>query len=101
MPRQPTGRPVGRPKGTTKLGTYTRITVRVPTALYDRLDAYAEGRSFARGGSPQFAACVREAIEHYLACPQKHQTQPQDEAVTETPAPQTPPRRRKRQAAAD
>lgn len=68
---------------------------------YSRLEAYAEGRSFARGGSPQLATCVREAIDHYLICPQKRQTQPQAEAVTETPAPQTPPRRRKRQAAAD
>jgi hypothetical protein len=97
MPRQPTGRPVGRPKGTTKLDNPIRVTVHIPTALYDRLEAYADGRSFARGGSPQFAACVREAIEHYLACPQKRLTQPEPAA----PAPPDPPRRRKRQAAAD
>jgi hypothetical protein len=99
MPRQPTGRPVGRPKGSTKLGAYTRITVRVPTALYDRLEAYADGRAFARGGTPMFAACVREAIEHYLTCPRKRHTRPQ--AEPEPPTPQAPPRRRKRQAAAD
>ena len=78
MPRQPTGRPVGRPKGSTKLGEHTRLTVRIPTELYARLEAYADGRSFARGGSPQLPVCVREALEHYLTCPQKRQTQPQE-----------------------
>ena len=93
MPRQPTGRPVGRPKGSTKLGEHTRLTVRIPTALYDRLEAYADGRSFARGGSPQLPACVREALEHYLACPQKRQTQARavPDTVTDTDAPQKPP----------
>ena len=38
MPRQPTGRPVGRPKGSTKLGEHTRLTVRIPTELYARLE---------------------------------------------------------------
>ena len=56
MPRQPTGRPVGRPKGTTKLGAYTRITIKVPLALYDRLEAYADNLTSVRGGSPQLAA---------------------------------------------
>jgi len=87
MPRQPTGRPRGRPVGTGTLGEQIRVTIRIPTALYARLEAYAEGRSFARGGTPQFAACVREALEHYLICPQKRQTQPQPEPETETPAP--------------
>jgi hypothetical protein len=103
MPRHPTGRPVGRPRGTSKLGTVKRVTVHLPDALYARLEAYAEGRRFARGGSPQLPTCVREAIEHYLICPQKRQTQPQEARaqteVAEIPAPQNPPRRRKRQAA--
>lgn len=99
MPRQPTGRPRGRPVGTGTLGEQTRVTVRIPTALYARLEAYAEGRSFARGGTPQFAACVREALEHYLACPQKRQIRPQAEVSPEPPAPPNPPRRRTRQTA--
>jgi hypothetical protein len=85
--------------GTGTLGEQTRVTIRIPTALYERLEAYADGRSFVRGGTPMFAACIREAIEHYLACPQKRQTRPQAEAVTAPSAPQPTPRRRKRQAA--
>jgi hypothetical protein len=74
------------------------VTIRIPTALYERLEAYAEGRTFVRGGTPMFAACVREAIEHYLACPQKRQTRPQAEAAP-APASPPPPRRRQRQSA--
>lgn len=73
----------------------------LPGETYDKLEIYAEGRSFARGGSPQLAACVREAIDHYLICPQKRQTQRQAEPVPEPPAPPQQPRQRKRQAAAD
>ena len=69
MPRQPTGRPRGRPKGSGELGEQTRLTVRIPLALYERLQAFAEGRVYTRG-APQLAICVREAIEEYLACRQ-------------------------------
>jgi hypothetical protein len=73
MPRQPTGNPRGRPVGSGTLGPQTRFTVRIPTSLFDRLEAYAEGRSYTRG-TPQLARCVREAIEHYLVCLNKRQT---------------------------
>jgi Recombinase len=73
--RYPTGRPRGRPVGSGGLGPQTRLTVRLPTVLFDRLEAYAEGRSAARG-TPRLdrARWVREAILHYLACPHKQQT---------------------------
>lgn len=73
MPRRPTGNPRGRPRGSGVLGEQTRLTVRIPSELYDRLEAFAEGRSFSRG-TPQLAGCVRDALEHYLACPYKRQT---------------------------
>ena len=73
MPRKPTGNPRGRPRGTGHLGTPQRITVWLPGALYERLDAYAEGRHFHRG-TPALAGCVRELLEHALACPYKQQT---------------------------
>ena len=73
MPRTPIGNPRGRPKGTGRLGEQTRFTVRVPRELYRRLEAFAEGRSFPRG-TPQLGRYVREALEHYLACPYKWQT---------------------------
>jgi predicted transcriptional regulator len=74
MPRHPTGNPRGRPKGSGLIGEdQTRLTVRIPSDLYDRLEAFAEGRSFTRG-SPQLAVCVREALAHYLICPDKRQT---------------------------
>ena len=82
MPRHATGKPRGRPVGSSKLGKVKRVTILLPEALYVRLEAYADGRSVVRGGSPQLPACVREAIDHYLACPQKRQTQPQ--TVTDT-----------------
>ena len=37
--------------------------------LYERLQAFAEGRVYTRG-APQLAICVREALEEYLACRQ-------------------------------
>jgi len=73
MPRKPTGNPRGRPKGTGRLGEQTRLTVRIPQALYTRLEAFAEGRSYTRG-TPQLAVCVREALEQYLAGSHKRQT---------------------------
>ena len=82
MPRHATGKPRGRPVGSSKLGKGKRVTVLLPEALYMRLDAYAEGRSIARGGASQLSTCVRDAIEHYLSCPQKRQIQLQ--AVTDT-----------------
>ena len=69
MPRQPTGKPPGRPKGSGQLGEQTRLTVRIPMLLYERLQAFAEGRVYTRG-APQLAICVREALEEYLACRQ-------------------------------
>jgi predicted DNA-binding protein len=74
MPRTPTGNPRGRPKGTGRLGEQTRLTVRIPQDLYTRLEAFAEGRSYTRS-APRLAVCVREAIEQYLARPDKRQTQ--------------------------
>jgi predicted transcriptional regulator len=74
MPRKPTGNPRGRPTGTGRLGEQTRFTVRIPTELYARLEAFAEGRSYTRG-TPQLAGCVREALAHYLVCPHRRQTQ--------------------------
>ena len=65
MPRQPTGKPRGRPKGSGELGESQRLTVRIPLALYERLTAFAEGRSYTRG-TPQLAICVREALVAYL-----------------------------------
>src|SRR5712691_2040600 len=70
MPRTPTGRPRGRPTGTGKLGEHVRFTVRIPRALYDRLEAFAEGRRSPRG-TPQLSWCVRDALAHYLVCPQR------------------------------
>src|SRR5262249_5849024 len=69
-----TGNPRGRPKGSgLRLGAQqTRVTIRIPQALYDRLDAYAAGRHFTRG-TTQLADCVRELLEHALACPYKRQ----------------------------
>ena len=73
MPRRPTGKPRGRPPGTGTLGEQTRFTVRIPTELYQQLEAFAEGRSYTRG-TPQLAGCVREALAHYLVCPHRRQT---------------------------
>ena len=73
MPRKPTGNPRGRPPGTGRLTAPTRITVWLPGELYTRLEAFAEGRSYTRG-TPELARCVRDALEHYLACPYKRQT---------------------------
>jgi len=78
MPRQPTGRPVGRPKGSGLLGEegqgHKRLTVRLPSALYDALEAIAEQEHDTRE-APELARTVRGALEHYLACPQRRQTE--------------------------
>lgn len=74
MGRIPTGNPKGRPKGTGRLGAEViRLTVRIPEDLYTRLVAFAEGRSYHRG-DPQLSDCTRDAIAHYLACPDKRLT---------------------------
>jgi len=73
MPRKPTGNPTGRPKGSGTLGEVTRFTLRLPTDLYQRLELFAEGRSYTRG-TPELSGCVRELLEHALACPYKRQT---------------------------
>jgi hypothetical protein len=78
MPRTPTGRPVGRPKGSGRLGEegqgHKRLTVRLPSALYDALEAVAEREHDTRE-APELARTVRNALEHYLACPQRRQTE--------------------------
>jgi hypothetical protein len=81
MPRHPTGNPRGRPKGTGRLtpnqtieDAQTRVTVRLPIRLYDRLEAFAAGRHFHRD-SPQLARCIREALEEYLERHTKRQTE--------------------------
>ena len=77
MPRRPTGRPTGRPKGSGLVLTeaaQVRLTVRLERSLYDRLDAYAAGRTYHRG-MPQLARCVREALVEYLERREKRQTE--------------------------
>jgi hypothetical protein len=76
MPRKPTGRPTGRPKGSGLVlaeAEQVRLTVRLERSLYDRLDAYAAGRTYHRG-APQLARCVREALTEYLERREKRQT---------------------------
>jgi hypothetical protein len=73
MPRRPTGNPRGRPKGTGQLHAPERITVWLDGALFQRLEAYAEGRHFHRT-APVLAGCVRELLDHALSCPHKKQT---------------------------
>jgi len=67
MARRPTGNPRGRPKGSDRLTpaqtveeAQTRVTVRLPTALYDRLEAFAAGRHCHRGSLP-LARCAGSA----------------------------------------
>ena len=76
MPRKPTGRPPGRPVGSGAVleRDQVRLTVRIPQTLFDRLEAYAEGRHFTRG-TPQLAGAVRDALEHFLTCPYSWQTE--------------------------
>jgi hypothetical protein len=76
MPRKPTGRPPGRPPGSGLFTTPKRVTVWMDGSLYAQLEAYAAGRHFHQG-DPQLSSCVRELLEHALACPQKHQTRRQ------------------------
>ena len=77
MPRKPTGRPRGRPAGSGQLGEegtgHKRLTVRLPSALYDALEAVAEREHYTRE-APELARTVRTALEHYLACPHRRQT---------------------------
>src|SRR2546422_4654851 len=77
MPRKPTGRGRGRPLGSGQLGEegtgHKRLTVRLPTELYDALEAVAEREHYTRE-APELARTVRTALEHYLACPHRRQT---------------------------
>jgi hypothetical protein len=79
MPRLPTGHSRGGPTGNgrrtpARLGAEAqiRVTVRLPTVLYDRLEAFAAGRHVHRG-RPPLTQCVREAVEEYLD--RQHQRQ--------------------------
>jgi hypothetical protein len=60
--------------GTGRLGPQQRVTVRLPQPLYDRLEAFSEGRRSASWSDSnlRLADVVRDAIAHYLACPQRH-----------------------------
>jgi predicted DNA-binding protein len=48
------------------------VTVRLPTVLYERLEAFAAGRHVHRG-RPPLAQYVREAVEEYLDRQQQRQ----------------------------
>jgi hypothetical protein len=69
------GKPTGRPRGSGRRGLgiddpQARVTVRLPPGLYAKLQAYAQGRAFRRG-TPELALCIREALEHFFACPHR------------------------------
>ena len=76
MPRKPTGKPLGRPTGTGRLGEQVRLTVRIPRELYAQLEVFADGRHSTRG-TPPLSSCVRELLAHALACPQRRQAEAQ------------------------
>jgi hypothetical protein len=48
--------------------------VRLPKVLYDALEAVAEREHYTRE-APELARTVRNALEHYLACPHRRQTE--------------------------
>ena len=75
MARTPTGNPRGRPKGSGLLlgEEQTRLTIRIPRALYEALEERAATLHFTRG-APELARTVREALAHYLTCTHKGQT---------------------------
>jgi hypothetical protein len=89
MPRQPTGNPRGRPRGSgSGVGDEApRLTVRLPFALYARLEAFAETYKYHRG-DPLLAGCVREMItfclDHADICrqPEMIPTPPRDHGDT-------------------
>ena len=73
MPHTPTG----RPHGTGRLGEeQVRCTVRLPRPLYVQLESFAKGRHDP-GSIRPLSACVRELLDHALACPQRRQTEAQ------------------------
>jgi hypothetical protein len=74
MARKPTGRPKGRPKGTTKLGAQaTKFSLWMPEELFNNLELFAERQHYT-SSQPKLAQVVRQALEHFLACPNKLQT---------------------------
>ena len=77
MPRKRTGKPRGRPTGTGELGEQVRCTVRIPVKLYQRLEAYADDRQSTSWSFLPLSACVRELLDHALACPQRRQAEAQ------------------------
>lgn len=64
------GKRLGRPPGSGALGPeMVRVSVCMPRELYERLQAFAAGRSTRHGG-PQMSLCIRAALAHYLSCPE-------------------------------
>ena len=79
MPRLPPGHSRGGPTSRDRRTPappgdegQTRVTVRLPTGLYDRLEAFAAGRHGHRG-RPPLTQWVREAVEEYLDRQQQRQ----------------------------
>jgi hypothetical protein len=73
MPRTPTGRPRGRPKGSGIMGD-VRLALRLPSALTQQLTTYAKARSDAGLPRSSVSDVCRDALEHWFACPNIRRT---------------------------